>query len=150
MCDGLHLVVADDGAVAVAVWPGDDRVVDPGELLPRSSRRCWVTFPAAGAMTHRSRVTGPCAAHSVETSKPWLYWHRSTTTLPFSSQALGDLAIGADGDVLDVVPGPEVGDGVQLAGAVVELGVRGEAAGPSPPVTAPTPGPWPSGVPACR
>jgi DNA-binding CsgD family transcriptional regulator len=35
---------------------------------------------------------------------------------------------GADDHVLDVVPGPVVGDGVQFPGARVELGVRGEPA----------------------
>ncbi len=39
------------------------------------------------------------------------------------------LAVGGDDDVLDVVPSPEVGDGVQFTGPRVELGVRGESAG---------------------
>ncbi len=39
------------------------------------------------------------------------------------------LAVGADDDVLDVVPSPEVGDSVQLTRRVVELGVGGETAG---------------------
>jgi len=34
-----------------------------------------------------------------------------------------------DDDVLDMVPGPVVGDGVQLTGSVIGLGVGGEAAG---------------------
>src|SRR5580698_8122303 len=38
----------------------------------------------------------------------------------------------ADDDVLDVVPGPVVGDGVQFPGAGVELGVRGVPAGQCP------------------
>ena len=42
---------------------------------------------------------------------------------------LADPAVGADDHVLDVVPAPEVGDRVQVAGAPVQLRVRGVPAG---------------------
>jgi len=38
------------------------------------------------------------------------------------------LALAVDHNVLDIVPSPEVGDGVQLACSTVELRVGGEAA----------------------
>ena len=83
-CDGAE-DLTDDGAIPVAVWPGDDTVVYRGNSCPRSSRRCWVTVPAPGSMVHRSRVTGPRAADIVETSKPSLYWQWSARTRPRES-----------------------------------------------------------------
>jgi hypothetical protein len=65
--------------------PGDDPVVDPGELLPAVVRALLDAVPTAGSMIRRSRVTGPCAAQSLEASKDSLYWHTSTTTRPLSS-----------------------------------------------------------------
>jgi hypothetical protein len=38
-----------------------------GNSWGRSSSRCWATFPAAGSIIHRSRVSGP-GPDSLDTS----------------------------------------------------------------------------------
>ena len=205
--------LADDRAVAVAVRPGDDPVVDPGEFLPaivqsllgdraggrvdgppvqghravRSPQRGDVEplvvlaqvdqDPAVGvligveAVEHparldldpadgRAAVAGQQADSRLVGGVPHVrqflalgdrvqaerdrqvqqdhvvggerevMHHR-----PVGDRDVGgadDLAARADDNVLHVVPGPEVRDRVQLAGGVVDLGVRGEAARQGP------------------
>src|ERR1017187_6118791 len=205
--------LADDRAVAIAVRPGDDPVVDPGELLSPvvqallgdlAGRRIYdppvqghrpVGVPERGdveglvvlaQVDHdpaavvvvgveavedparldldpadgRAAVAGQQADAGLVRRVPHVrqflargdrvqaerdrqvkqYHVGSGEREVMHHPAVGDGDVGGAGDlsrrvdhhVLDVVPGPEVGDGVQLARLVVELGVRGEAAGQGP------------------
>lgn len=55
---------ADDRAVAVAVRPADNPVIDAGEFLVSVIEALLGYFPATGSMIHRSSVSGPFPANT--------------------------------------------------------------------------------------
>ena len=145
--EGLVVLAQVDHDLAAVVVVGVEAVEDPARLdLDPADGRAAVARqqPDAGLMRRVPHVRQLLARgdrvqaegdrqvkqHHVAVGEREVMHHRAVGDRDVGGA--GDLSRRVDDDVLDVVPGPEVGDGVQLAGGVVELGVRGEAAGQGP------------------